>query len=301
MTQPSGPTAMLWALLVTLGVIWGASFLSVRIALDGFGPLTIAAIRIVVAAVILTGFALVTGRAFPPFPSRVWAHIAGFAIFSNALPFTLLSWGQQHVASGFAGITMAVVPLLVLPLAHVFVAEERMNRAKVIGFAAGFVGVVILIGPGAFASAGGDLESLARLACVAASACYATGSIITRTAPPASMVAYAAGSLIIASAIMLPVALIFEGVPTVPAAAPLTAIAYLAIAPTALATLIMVHIIRNAGSSFLSLVNYQVPIWSVIFGAVVLAEALPGRFLFALGLILAGLALSQFAMRRASQ
>lgn len=299
MTQPTGPTPALWALLVTLGVIWGASFLSVSIALEGFGPFTVAAIRIAVAAVILLAYAVATGREFPPFPSRVWLHVLGFAVFSNALPFTLLGWGQLHVASGFAGITMAVVPLLVLPLAHVFVPSERMNWAKVGGFVAGFAGVVILIGPGALARAGGDLEPLARLACVTAAACYAIGSIITRTAPPTRQVPYAAASLAVAAIIMVPLALVIEGVPSMPAAAPLVAVAYLAVAPTALATLIMVHIIRNAGSSFLSLVNYQVPVWSVIFGAVVLAEALEPRFLLALGLILSGLAISQLAMRRA--
>ena len=102
-------------------------------------------------------------------------------VFSNALPFALLSWGQRHVTSGFAGITMAVVPLLVLPLAHLFVPGERMTARKVAGFVVGFAGVVLLIGTGGPSPAA---RALARLACVAASSCYAVGAIVTRLAPP---------------------------------------------------------------------------------------------------------------------
>lgn len=299
MTQTARATPLIWGLLIFLGILWGASFLSVKVALTGFGPLTIAAIRISTAAVILTIFASATGRSFPhPRDGwRIWVHIAGFALFSNALPFALLSWGQLRVTSGFAGITMAVVPLLVLPLAHVFVPSERMTIGKLIGFIAGFVGVAILIGPAAWAARGGDLEGLARIACIAAACCYAIGSIVTRTAPPAGMVTYAAGALLLATVIMVPYALVVEGLPSPPPPKALVAITYLAIGPTALATLIMVRIIRTAGSSFLSLVNYQVPIWSVVFGATLMGEALPGQFIGALALILGGLAVSQFGAR----
>ena len=114
------------------------------------------------------------------------------AVFSNALPFTLLAWGQRQVTSGFAGITMAVVPLLVLPLAHVFVPGERLTPRKAAGFAIGFAGVVVLIGTGG--TEPGDAPALARLACVAASACYAIGAIVTRLAPSGSSLAFGAGA-----------------------------------------------------------------------------------------------------------
>lgn len=299
MTQSTRATPLIWGLLIFLGILWGASFLSVKVALTGFGPLTVAAIRISTAALILTLFARATGRSFPrPRDGwRIWIHIFGFGMFSNVLPFALLSWGQLRVTSGFAGITMAVVPLLVLPLAHVFVPSERMSLGKLVGFIAGFIGVAILIGPAAWAARGGDLEGLARLACIAAACCYAIGSIITRTAPPAGMVTYAAGALLLASMVIVPYALVSEGLPSAPPAQAFVAITYLAIGPTALATLIMVHIIRNAGSSFLSLVNYQVPVWSVVFGATLMGEAFPAQFIGALALILSGLAISQFGAK----
>jgi drug/metabolite transporter (DMT)-like permease len=301
MTVGPSPSAGIWGLLIFLGLIWGSSFMAVAIALEGFTPLQVAAIRISLAALLLSVFALATGRRPPGRDQglRIWVHITGFAVFTNAMPFALLSWGQLYVASGFAGVTMAVVPLLVLPLAHVFVPSDRMTRAKSLGFLAGFAGAVILIGPSAMSSTGESFESLARIACIAAAACYAIGSIVTRTAPPGTgMVAFGASALVIASILIVPYTLVVDGMPTFDDTKPLAAVLYLAVFPTALATLLLVQIIRRAGPSFLSLVNYQVPVWSVIFGAVLLGERLPAQIFIALALILAGLFLAQFAGRR---
>ena len=297
-TRPS-PSMLAWAFLLFLGLIWGGSFLGVAMSLHGFGPLWIAAGRIGIAAAILAGLAFATGAGLPPSGNArgrlIWLHCAGMAVFSNAVPFALLSWAQQRVSSGFAGISMAVVPLLVLPLAHVFVPGERMTWARVAGFAVGFAGVVVLIGP-----VGGEgAVGLARVACIAASCSYAVGSIITRLAPPGPYLAFAAGGLLIAAALIVPTALAVEGWPSGPL--PLEAVLgvlYLGLFPTALATVMLVFVVQSAGPSFMSLVNYQVPVWAVLLGLVFLGEALPPQFLGALGLILAGLALSQLGGAR---
>jgi drug/metabolite transporter (DMT)-like permease len=296
------PTPAAWAALVLLGLIWGGSFLGVKMALTGYGPLGVAAARITLAAMILAGVALAAGPGLPPTATaqgrRIWLHCLGMAVFSNVLPFALLSWGQ-FVTSGFAGISMAVVPLLVLPLAHVFVPGERMTPRRVAGFLVGFAGVVLLIGGGGGGDAGSDGEvGLARLACVAASCCYAVGAIVTRRAPPGPYLAFAAAGLMIAAALILPLALAVEGLPADPPPAALAGVLYLGLLPTALATVLLVHVIQSAGPSFLSLVNYQVPVWAVLIGMVVLGEALPTQFLAALALILAGLSVSQARPRR---
>lgn len=287
-----------WLLLLLLGLLWGASFLGVSMALTGFGPITIAAIRVAIAAAVLTTISFKMGHGLPTtrtFTGRkIWRHSFGMALFTNAIPFSLLSWAQIHVSSGYAGITMAVVPLLVLPLSHFFIPGERLSKQKTLGFGVGFIGVIVLIGPAQILeSGGGNIENIARITCVIASCCYAIGSIITRLAPHGPQMAFSSAALLIASAMLIPVALIVEGVPAMPNQIALFGVLYLGLFPTALATVILVYVIKAAGPPFLSLVNYQVPVWAVVIGMVVLNESLPGQFVWALGLILIGLGVSQ--------
>ena len=293
------PSTTDWAILAILGFIWGGSFLGVEIGLTGFGPITVAASRVTIAAIILLIYAYAFGDGLPSITSRtdkrIWLHCFGMALFTNALPFSLLSWGQQAVTSGFAGISMAVVPLFVLPLSHFMVPGESLSRLKVTGFLFGFAGVVLLIG-GDKIFTGQPQTSLllfAQLACVTASFCYATGSIITRLCPPVGTVSYAACGLMLGSMMLMPVAIGFEGVPQLSNGLAIIGVGYLAVFPTALATILLTVLVRRAGPSFLSLVNYQVPVWAVIIGATILGEALPSHFLIALCVILWGLFISQ--------
>ncbi|MGB1953244.1 MAG: DMT family transporter [Candidatus Puniceispirillum sp.] len=302
--MPASPTLHDWAILTLLGLIWGASFFGVEMALTGYGPISIAAGRVAIAAIILVLIAVFFGDGLPKFDSpinrRIWLHCFAMGLFTNVLPFTLLSWGQQIVTSSFAGICMAVVPLFVLPLAHYMVPGERMSLAKGVGFLFGFGGVVMLVGGDQLGMTFAILETesklmmMAQFACVIASCCYAIGSINTRLCPPISTLSYSATGLMLGSFMLLPTAFYFEGIPNAPQIGAIAGILYLAIFPTALATLLLTVLINRAGPSFLSLVNYQVPIWAVLIGTIALSEALPGHFITALVIILAGLAISQF-------
>ena len=224
------------------------------------------------------------------------------ALFTNAMPFSLLSWGQQTVTSGFAGISMALVPLFVLPLSHKLVPGEKLSKAKVIGFLFGFLGVVLLIGGEKIFTNQPFTPTLllAQIACVIASCCYAIGTVITKLCPPVSTVSYASGGLMLASFMLIPIALWFEGLPKSPDGLAIIGVVYLALFPTAIATILLTVLIRRAGPSFLSLVNYQVPIWAVVIGVAVLGETLPGHFLIALSIILGGLLVSQSSAFRVS-
>lgn len=281
-----------WLRVIALSVIWGASFMNVKLALVGFGPLTVAALRICIAALALYVVARAMGLALPR-SRRIWAHAIGFGFFSNALPFSLLGFGQTYVASGFAGISMGAVPLFTLILAQRFIPGERMTWPRIVGLTLGMAGVITLIGPRAFVSTGADLENLARLACIGSTLSYAVGSIIARLCPPVPMPAFSAAALLAATVMILPTALLVEGVPDLTDnLKPLLSVIYLGLFPTALATLLLVQVINSAGPTFLTQSNYQVPVWSVIFGTLILHERLPAQFLAALGLILAGLLIS---------
>jgi len=186
--------------------------------------------------------------------------------------------------------------LFVLPLAHIF-TDEKMSLRNTLGVVMGFIGAAVLIGPGVL-RIGTGWEPLGQLACIAASISYAVSSIMTRRCPPIDPLTMAALLLTVGTAALIPAMLIIEGVPSVSDARPTIAIIVLGFIPTALAALIRVATIRSAGAIFMTLVNYQVPLWSMVFGAWVLSEVLPLRFFVALGLILFGLAISQWSNLR---
>ena len=266
----------------------------VRIALRDFEPLTLAAGRITIGAIALFCLMHWRGIALPSFKDiAVWRFVLLVGLLSSAIPFALLSWGQQHVPSAFAGMTMAALPIFVLPLAHFFVPGERIFLRKLIGFGVGFLGAMLLIGTSGLGIAEGPVETLARFACVGAAFCYACGSIATRQCPPINELALSTGSLILAAAFLLPTALLVEGLPNLPSLTGLLAIGYLGLVPTALAFIIKVAVIRSAGPSFMTLTNYQVPVWSVLAGSLFLGETLPATLFVALALILLGVAIIQ--------
>lgn len=290
-----------WLMVATLAFVWGGTFMVTEVALTGMTPFWIAAARIGFAALIMSGiwaargFVLFKAR---PAPDQIAALIA-IGGLSGAIPFSLLAWGQQYVTSGFAGVSMASTALTVLPLAHFFVPGERMTWRRVLGFAIGFVGVVILIGTQAFEFTGSHLETAGRIACLGAAACYAVASILMRRLPPVDPIGLATVLVLIGSLMTIPLALAVEGLPPLPSAKIFAVLVFLGLVPTAAANMLRVLVIRGAGPVFMSLVNYQVPLWSVVLGAVILSEPLPPALLYAMVLILAGLGLSQYgALRR---
>lgn len=301
MTDAPQITARSWLMVALLGFVWGGTFLVTEVALTGMTPFWLAASRIGFAAVVmgllwgLRGFRLFRAR-----PSK--SHIGAMLFIgaaSSAIPFALLAWGQQYVTSGFAGVSMASVALIVLPLAHFLVPNEQINWRKTLGFLIGFCGVVILIGGQAFESTGTAFELPGRMACIAAAACYAVSSILMRRLPEVDPIGLATVLLIIGGAIAIPMALIVEGPPPTPTPKILMVLAFLGLIPTAAANFLRVLVVRSAGPVFMSLVNYQVPVWSVVLGALILSEPLPPSLIYAMALILAGVALSQYgALKR---
>lgn len=297
-TQPE-ITGKSWLMIATLGLVWGATFLVIELALRGITPVWLAAARISFAAILTLAIWRYLDHRIWLSDETAWGPLIVTGVLSTALPFMLLSWGQQYVTSGFAGVSMSAVVLMVLPLAHFLVPGEQITPRRTIGFLIGFAGVIVLIGGQAFDSTGSAREGLGRLACLGAAGCYALSSVMMRRLPPVNPFALAALQLAIGACIVLPTALIIEGAPPVPPSETLFWLALLGLVPTAAANLLRVLVIRSAGPVFMGLVNYQVPLWSVLLGALFLSEPLPRSLLLAMALILGGMGLSQYgALRR---
>jgi len=289
--SPTNPGALNWALALFLGLIWGSAFLFTAEALDGYGPWTVAAGRTTLGGLTLLAVALVLGQGPDKVPNRRgWVAILAIGTVSTAAPFALLSLGLQVVPSAFAGVAMGSVPLLVLPLVAIFSPEEGIGPRRVFGTLLGFAGLVLLIGPKAWS---GDPAHWGMLACVGAACGYAIGSVTTRRAPAMPPLTLAALSLCVAGVPLIPAALIIEGLPQISVEWPLAALFVLALGPTALAAVLRVRVITTAGSLFMSLVSYLVPIWAVILGGAVRGERLPSLVFVALALILCGIAIAQ--------
>ncbi len=285
----TSPTRANYMAILALGLIWGGTFMVVRIALEGYGPITVATARTTLGAIALVALMILLKR---PLPSKdAMRHLMILGPLNTAIPFSLLSWGQQFVPSAFAGISMAALPLFVLPLAHFF-SDERLNMRRAVGVVIGFSGALTLIGPGVL-QIGTGMEPMGQLACLLATLSYAISSILTRRCPPIDSITLAAFTLVTGSVLLIPAMLITEGVPAWSGTRSDFAILFLGFFPTALAAYLRVTVIRTAGAVFMTLVNYQVPLWSVFFGTLIMSESLPLSFFAALALILFGLFVSQ--------
>ncbi|HAQ35938.1 MAG TPA: EamA/RhaT family transporter, partial [Alphaproteobacteria bacterium] len=144
--RAAGPTE--WVLLGILAATWGTAFAFITFALEAAPPAALAFARLGLAAVILTAWAYAIGERLPKLSDKRWLWFIALGLFGNALPFTLIPWGQQFIPSAVAGILLAFMPLMTVALAHVF-TDERMTRLTAFGFAIGFAGVIVLIGPAA--------------------------------------------------------------------------------------------------------------------------------------------------------
>jgi len=290
------PTPRDWLLLAALTVQGGSSFAMIRVAVETLEPATVAAARLWTGTILLLAIMFATGRRLPPLMTdgRIdarWRWMSAYGAIGYAVPFFLFPWGQQVVPSGLAGIYMAFMPLATIALAHFF-ADERMTARKGAGFAAGFAGVLLLIGPEAIRGAGNG-SALAQGAILLASFCYAVGAILSRRAPQMQARSFSAGALLVAALVSTPGMLIFGAPGEGWTAGSAFAVLGLGVFPTGLNALVIILIIRSAGASFMSFANYLTPPLAVALGAVFFGERLDPLAFAALGVILAGLAASR--------
>ncbi len=290
--QPSGAsTAMRIGGLLTLGLLWGGSFMVLKIAVTEVPPASTTAGRLVIAAIVLVVLAYAGGHRLP-LTLHAWRQYFIMGAFAAALPFTLIGWGEVAIDSGLAAILMAVTPLSTLILAHLFVSDEPLALPRLLGILLGLAGVIVLIGPAALSGLG---DQAIRQAAVALGAvCYAGANIYARRLPKESDMTNSAGIMMAAAILWTPVALIGEQPWTIePSMAAIMAIIVLGLLPTALATLIYLRLIRAAGPTFVSLSNYLVPLFGVFLGVLILDESLHSNAAIALVLVLAGIALAR--------
>ena len=271
-----------------LAALWGPSFLFIKVAVDEIPPLTLVLGRVAIGAAFLLVVLLAQRRRLPT-DRQLWRHLAVVAMLHNALPWVLLSWGEQYIDSALASILNGTTPLFTIILAHFLVAGDRLTMPKVVGVLLGFAGLLLLILPSL--SGGVQASTWGLLAVTAAAGIYGVAMIYSRNhlrgLPP--LVAPAA-QLLLATAYMLPVALVVDMPWTLdrPSAAALGSLLLLGIMGTGLAFIVYYRLLETANPTYISMVTYVIPIFGVILGVLVLDEQLTWFALAGFALILLG-------------
>jgi len=278
-----------WLLLVTLSVLWGGSFFFNAVALEGLPTLTVVFGRVSIAALALWLVIGLSGRR-PAMSVGLWLAFFAMGALNNAIPFSLIVWGQTRIGSGLASILNATTPLFTVVLAHWLTRDERMTPARLVGVLCGLLGVIVMIGPAALEEFG--LEVLAQLAVVAAAISYAFAGIFGRRFRGTPPLVTAAGQLTGSTLIILPLVLVVDRpwALAAPAAETWGAVLGLALLSTAVAYVIYFRILARAGATNLLLVTFLVPVSALLLAVTILGEILEPRQMA--GMVLIGLGLT---------
>lgn len=274
--------------LIALASIWGASFMFIKVMLDGMGPIAIAWVRLGGGAALVLAVAAARGARLPR-GARVWFDIALLALLSSAIPLVLIPWGEQEIDSSLAGVLNGAMPLFVAVLAHRFLAGERLTGARSVGLALGFAGVMVVIGPDLLDVASESTQG--QLAVVAATLGYAAGAVLTRRRLLGVDSTLLAGAQsVIAFAMLTPLLLAFESVPqpTDLSSRVLLASVGLAVLASGVAYIIYYWLLATVSATQAALVTYLIPVAAIFWGWLVLSEGVALSAAPGLALIVAG-------------
>jgi drug/metabolite transporter (DMT)-like permease len=282
------PNRQDYGLLLALGAVWGSSFLLIKLAVETIPPITVATARIGIGALALAVLVAARGRAWPR-GRREWLLLFVMGVIGNAIPFSLINWGETRIDSGPTAILMSSVPLATIMLAPAFVSDEPVTPGKLLGVVLGMAGVAVLIGPDVLMGAHGEL--LGEIAVTCAALCYAVNGLVARQLPPMPVEVIGAGCLLSATVVCLPLSLVAERPwQSTPSTLSLAALALLGVLNTAGGYLLLFRLVVRAGAGFASLNNFLVPLFGVMWGVMLLQERPSPRAFVGLVLIFGGLA-----------
>ena len=268
----------------------------IEVALKDFSPFSIAAWRIVIATAAL--IPLVLGMSFSfPRDQKTWLLFLATGLLYNAVPFTLISWGQQFITSGTTSIVIASGTFISLLLSHFLTHDDRFTLPKFAGVTIGFSGVVVLTGVEALD--GSSEAVLGQLAIVAAVTFYILSSLIVRRITGVPPLVMSAGILATSSVYMAPAVLLFDNpFPSSPEWSSVIALFFLGLVPTAFAYMLRIQIVHQVGTTFLSQVSLLIPMFGLFWGWLFLDEIPTQASWAALGLISIGMVVSQMRSGR---
>ncbi|WP_421362416.1 DMT family transporter [Agrobacterium rosae] len=275
-----------FALLLTLATLWGAAYTFIKLGVATIPPITLIAARTLLAATVLLIVLRIRGLRLPRDPA-IWRRFFIQAGLNTAVPFTLIAWAETTTDAGLAVILNSTTPVFAFLLTALLVRHEPVNGRKIFGIAAGFSGIVLIVGVQAFNGVGKEL--LAQLAVVAASVCYSGAVIFGKNFKGLDPMMPAAGSLLCGAIMLAPLSLVIDQPWTLsPSTSSLFALLALSVFSTALAFVIYFRLIHTLGSVGTTAQAYlRVPI-GVGIGVIFLGESLSSTVWVGLVLVVGG-------------
>ena len=297
-----------WAGFVILALVWGSSFLFIRIGVEQLPPFQLIFIRTGLAAVGLNLVVLARGKRLP----TNWRSIGDLlflGIVNTVLPFAFITWGETQIESGLASVLQGTAALFTLVMAHFAFADERITLRKLIGLVIGFLGVVVLTsrsGETATAGTNATLQILGQLAIVVASLCYAIGGTYSRKAMQNRLdpLVVAAGAMTVAAVITGVITYVGPVIGVTPPVGldrleprVLGAILALGFVNTFGAYLLFYPLVAVLGAARTSMVTYIIPVVGLVLGAIFLGEQVDVRLIIGALMILGSIAIVNLKLR----
>lgn len=279
-----------WLAFISLSLAWGSSFLWIKIAVQEIGPFLLVALRILTG---ILGLLVVVAIKRPPWPStsRQWGILAVMGMLNVALPFTLISWGQQYIDSAVTSVLNSSVPIFTVLIAHFWLDDEKITGPRAFAILLGFAGVVVLVSRDM--RAGLEAGVVGQLAVLVAAVFYAVSAVfIRRHGSGIDATIKSIGPLLFADAALWIATPMVESPVTLPAL-PLTwaAILWLGIIGSCIAYLLYFYLITSIGATRSTMVVYTFPVVGVILGVLFLGEVLDGSLMLGGGLAIASIIL----------
>lgn len=277
--------------LFFLGAIWGGAFIFISLALNDFQPVSIAAWRVSLGALVMMSIVVFTARKIPT-GLRDWRYIFVVGFLNSAVPFFLISWGQQFISSAATALLMASGTFCAVLVSHFTSHDERINRFRLAGVLIGFGGVLTLVLWDIVDSGLGGLKG--QIAVTLAGCSYAISSVISRRLSHLPSISTSAATLFSASLYMVPLAFLLENpLPKQVGMTSVLSILYLGVIASALAMTMRFSVIRANGAVFMAQVGYLVPLFGVIWSGLFFANVINLQTMLALAFILTGIAITR--------
>jgi drug/metabolite transporter (DMT)-like permease len=283
-------------LLALLALLWGSSYLFIKIAVAEIPPITLIALRVTGAAVFLVAVMWLRNEKLPR-DQRTWRMLFLQAVFNSIGAWTVLAWGQQFVDASLASVLNSTSPIFVFLFTAIVTRHELLGGRKLLGALVGFLGVVLIVGIDALQGLGAQVAG--QLACLLGAVLYACAAIYGKRFGQLSAVATAAGTMICATVSLLPLALAIERPWAMnPSAKAIAATIILSIFCTGAALLIYFRLVRTIGSMGVASQSYLRAGIGVVLGVVFLGETIALPVAFGLAAAIVGVALINWPTRR---